>query len=174
MIKEKYLNIYPDSNDDFNNLVSIMEKFKGERKYELKKKDKYGTEWIKSEKTVGVMLYVDLFSENLMGLIDHSDHFLDLGITLIHLMPLLEPRDGENDGGYAVKDYREIDSRIGSMEILKKVISHYNNFEIKICIDYVINHTSDDHVWAKKALEGNEYYQNYYMMYDDDIVPLEF
>jgi len=174
IVREKFLNIYPGSHDELSDLFKLMEKFRNERNIKLKKRDEFGSQWIKSEKTVGIMLYVDLFSENLEGLIKHSDHFVDLGITLIHLMPLLMPREGENDGGYAVKNYREIDRRIGDMATFKEVISHYHNLGIRICIDYVINHTSDDHLWAQKALAGDKNYQNYYIMYDEEFIPLEF
>ena len=89
IVREKFLNIYPGSHDELSDLFKLMEKFRNERNIKLKKRDEFGSQWIKSEKTVGIMLYVDLFSENLEGLIKHSDHFVDLGITLIHLMPLL-------------------------------------------------------------------------------------
>jgi glycosidase len=152
----------------------MLEKYRSERHPDLISRDVDGTNWMHSSETVGMMLYVDLFADNLKGLISKSDYFTDLGVTLIHLMPILKPRMGENDGGYAVQDYRDIDPRIGNMEDFMEMVGHFHQKGIRICIDYVINHTSDDHEWAIKAKSGDETYQKYYLMYDDDVIPRQF
>lgn len=134
-------------------------------------RDKEGVSWTESGNTIGMMLYVDLFSGDLENLMDKAWYFKKVGITLIHLMPILEPRIGENDGGYAVKNYREINPLVGRMEQFEKLVKHYHKQGIRLCIDFVINHTADDHEWAIKAKKGESAFQDYYFTYDDYAIP---
>jgi len=173
-ITQTYYELYPGCDNELDNLFSILEKYKSQRNTDLIKRDMEGTNWIHSSKTVGMMLYVDRFSDDIKGLINKLDYLVDLGITLIHLMPVLKPRAGENDGGYAVQNYRDIDPRIGSLDDFMKMVDHFHQKGIRICIDYVINHTSDDHEWALKVKSGEEKYQDYYIMYDDEVIPRQF
>lgn len=174
LLEKDYYELYPGRKDALERLYILMKKHHSNRSDALKSRDKSGSDWLYSPDTVGIMLYVNLFSNNLLKLIEHSEYFKKLGITLIHLMPILKPRTGENDGGYAVQDYRAIDSRIGTMKDFKKMVEHYHANGIRICIDYVVNHTSDDHEWAKKALSGDEKYQKYYFVFDNDAIPKQF
>ncbi len=166
--------MYPGENAAFNGLKDIMTTAIYKRNKLLKQQDVDGISWVNDGNTVGMMLYVDLFSDDLKGLMDKVWYFKNLGITLIHLMPILEKRVGENDGGYAVKSYREIDPQLGDMQLFEKLVEHYHKNGIKVCIDYVINHTSNDHEWATNALSGDIKYQNYYYMYDTDEIPKNF
>ena len=155
--------LYPMDSSVHEGLQSLIKRYKT--------KKKANAQWIESGNTVGMMLYVDLFAGDLETLGEKVDYFLDLGVTLLHLMPLLKPRSGENDGGYAVQDYRAVDPQIGDMETLKKVIAIYHKAGIKICIDYVINHTADDHAWAIAAKAGDPHYLDYYFVHDDAHIP---
>lgn len=173
-IEQDYLSLYPNGKETFIKLRKMIDTYRESREPALVERDVKGVEWIHSGDTVGIMLYVDLFSGDLKSLIKKSDYFVKLGITLIHLMPILKPRAGENDGGYAVASYREIDPRIGTMADFIDVVKHYHSKGIRLCIDYVVNHTADDHTWAQKALKGEEKYQNYYFFYEDESVPKAF
>lgn len=173
-IAKNFLNLYPGRSDELDRLFDMLEQYKIKRHPGLIRRDLEGTQWMHSSETVGMMLYVDRFADNLKGLISKSDYFTDLGVTLLHLMPVLKPREGENDGGYAVQNYRDIDPRIGNMSDFMEMIDHFHKKGIRICIDYVINHTSDDHEWAIKAKSGDESYQKYYFMYHDDVIPRQF
>lgn len=166
--------MYPGESAAFNGLKDMMTTAIYKRNKLLKQQDVDGISWVNDGNTVGMMLYVDLFSDDLKGLMDKVWYFKNLGITLIHLMPILEKRVGENDGGYAVKNYREIDPQLGDMQLFEKLVEHYHKNGIKVCIDYVINHTSNDHEWAINALSGDIKYQNYYYMYDTDEIPKRF
>lgn len=171
MIHEVYNKLYPGEAEAFDALNEMLKTYKTNRPRALKSRDQDKTKWLESSETVGMMLYVDLFSETLEKLMDKAWYFEKLGITLIHLMPVLNARTGENDGGYAVKDYRSINPKLGDMKTFEKLLKHFHKKGIRICIDYVINHTSDDHEWAQKALAGEMKYQDYYWMYDDDEIP---
>jgi len=172
LISEDYLRLYPNQKHAFDELLEMISRSYNERRQNLFIND--SPDWIHSTNTVGMMLYVDFFNKNIAGLYEKIDYFKNLGITLIHLMPLVEPRIGENDGGYAVKDYRKINPQLGDIESLKKAINIFHENGIRICIDYVVNHTSDDHEWAIKAKSGIKEYQNYYYMYDDYTIPRQY
>jgi amylosucrase len=116
---------------------------------------------------VGIVLYVDLFSNNLAGLWDHIPYIEKLGVTYLHLMPLFTVPRGENDGGYAVSDYRAINPDIGTMEELSRLATSLRERNISLVLDFVFNHTSDEHQWAQKAKAGDPEYINYYLTFSD-------
>jgi len=124
-------------------------------------------QWYASEKMVGIVLYVDLFSHNLEGLRDNIPYFEKLGVTYLHLMPLFAVPHGENDGGYAVSDYRAIHPEIGTMDELARLSDELRERGISLVLDFVFNHTSDDHHWARHAREGNPEYRDYYHTFTD-------
>ena len=89
-------------------------------------------------------------------------------------MPLFKCPEGDNDGGYAISSYREINPELGTMADLAELTRDLRNHGISLCVDFVFNHTSDEHEWAKQALKGQADYQEYYRMYDDRKIPDEF
>lgn len=123
--------------------------------------------WYQSEKTVGMMLYVDLFAGNLRALVEKIPYFEELGVNYVHLMPLFDCPKGENDGGYAISSYSKVQPRLGTIEDLKFVADEFHKKGIRLVLDFVFNHTSDEHEWALKAKKGEEKYMNYYYMYKD-------
>jgi len=130
--------------------------------------------WFLTENVVGIVLYVDLFSDNLAKLENHIPYFRKLGINYLHLMPLFSVPSGDNDGGYAVSDYRAINPDIGTMDELSELASQLRNEGISLVLDFVLNHTSDEHDWAKKARSGDPEYLNYYFTYPDRELPDQF
>lgn len=130
--------------------------------------------WFMSENMVGGVLYVDLFSDNLAKLDDHISYFKKLGLTYLHLMPLLAVPKGDNDGGYAVSDYRAINPDIGTMEELSKLAAALREEGISLALDFVFNHTSDEHMWAQKAKSGDPDFMAYYYTYPDRELPDQF
>lgn len=120
---------------------------------------------------VGAMCYVDLFADNLQGIRDRIPYLKELGITYLHLMPLFKTPAGDNDGGYAISSYREVDPALGTMEELTQLAMELRQYGISLVIDFVFNHTSDEHEWAKKALAGDPDYQEYYRMYPNRELP---
>ncbi len=128
-------------------------------------------EWFASEKIVGGALYVDLFSENLGRLRESIGYFKELGLTYLHLMPLFAVRPGDSDGGYAISNYRSVDPRLGTIDDLRKLAIELRAAGITLVLDFVFNHTSDDHDWAKLAQSGNREYQEFYYIFPDRRVP---
>lgn len=131
-------------------------------------------DWFLSEAMVAYVLYIDKFAGKLAKLPEHIDYLRDLGVTYVHLMPCLQPRPGQSDGGYAVMDYRSINPDLGSMDELVAVTGQLRDAGISTCIDMVLNHTAKEHVWAEKAKAGDAFYQAFYRMFDTDEVPKQY
>lgn len=127
--------------------------------------------WFQAPTVTGGALYVDLFSENLGRLREHIGYFQELGLTYLHLMPLFAVRPGDNDGGYAISNYRSVDPRLGTIDDLRLLADDLRAAGITLVLDFVFNHTSEDHEWAKQAQAGVREYQQYYHIYSDRTWP---
>jgi glycosidase len=127
--------------------------------------------WFTSGRELAAVCYVDLFAGTLAGLGSRIGYLKELGVTYLHLMPLLKSPPGDNDGGYAVSSYREVDPGLGTMEELSALARRLRGEGIRLCIDFVFNHTADDHPWAVAAKAGDEERQAYYRMFPDRTVP---
>src|SRR5258708_24147699 len=119
----------------------------------------------------GGVCYVDLFAGDLKGLRDKIPYFKQLGLTYLHLMPLFKAPEGNSDGGYAVSSYREVDPRLGTIEELSGLASELRRSGISLVLDFVFNHTSDEHHWAKRAQAGDLIYSDYYYIFPDRNLP---
>ncbi|MEP0366016.1 MAG: alpha-amylase family protein [Cyclobacteriaceae bacterium] len=127
--------------------------------------------WFTDNRLVGMMLYVDRFAGDLKGLQNKMPYLEELGVNMLHLMPILKCPKDHNDGGYAVSDYRKINPEIGTMEDVRALADQLHDKDMLIMMDFVLNHTSDEHEWAKKAKAGDAKYQAYYHTFDDRTVP---
>jgi len=127
--------------------------------------------WFHSERMLGGIIYVDLFAGNLAGVRAKIPYFKELGLTYLHLMPLFRAPEGHNDGGYAISSYREVEPRLGTAEELAGLAAELRAEGISLCLDFVFNHTSDEHDWARRALAGDEDYQAFYLMFEDRSLP---
>lgn len=127
--------------------------------------------WYQSHRMVGAMCYVDRFAGNLAGIRQRIPYFTELGLTYLHLMPLFRAPEGDNDGGYAVSSYREVNPALGTMEELAELAGELRRHGISLVLDFVFNHTADEHEWARRALSGDPEYQEYYRMYPDRTQP---
>ncbi|MDI9549234.1 MAG: alpha-amylase family protein [Chloroflexota bacterium] len=127
--------------------------------------------WFQSETMLGGVCYVDLFAGDLTGLFDKIPYFRELGLTYLHLMPLFDAPEGENDGGYAVSDYRQVEPSLGTMADLQRLARALRDEGISLVLDFVFNHTSDEHRWAQKAQAGDPDYADYYFLFPDRQTP---
>jgi len=127
--------------------------------------------WFLSQKWVGMALYTNGFAENLVDLIDKMPYFQELGINMVHIMPILMCPTGKSDGGYAISDFLQIDDRLGDMDDFHQVAEEFRKRDILLVLDIVLNHTSEEHEWAKKAVMGERRYQDYYFMFDNREIP---
>jgi amylosucrase len=171
------LHLYGSQYDFFYHLEDLLHRLARcwvERPQDLKQLDaqrEANPLWFQSNKMLGGVCYLDLFAGDLNGLRSKIPYFKELGLTYLHLMPLFKVPEGENDGGYAVSSYRQVDPALGSMEELSNLAHELRAEGISLVLDLVFNHTSDEHEWARRALAGEEEYQDYYRMYPDRRMP---
>lgn len=167
--------LYGDrAEETLERLRAVLHRAMINRPAELRETDErrlLSPDWLQRPEMVGYVTYVDRFAGNLKGLDDHLDYLTDLGITYLHLMPLLKPRAGESDGGYAVADYREIRSDLGSLSDLKALASNLRSRKMALEIDLVLNHVAEEHPWAMAAKAGDQKYRDYFWIYPDRTMP---
>ncbi len=127
--------------------------------------------WFLRQDMVGYVCYADRFAGDLQGVAKRVDYLGELGVGYLHLMPLLRPREGENDGGYAVQDYDAVDPRLGTMTDLEQLTGLLHDRDIALCVDLVLNHTAREHEWARKAAAGDPAYRDFYWFFRDRTEP---
>ncbi len=127
--------------------------------------------WFQSQHMVGGMCYVDLFAGTLNDLRDRLPYLKKLGLTYLHLMPLFESPEGNSDGGYAVSSYRRVNPRLGTIEELAGLAREFQEHGISLVLDFVFNHTSDEHEWARRAQAGDHEYERFYFLFPDRTMP---
>jgi glycosidase len=175
-----YYSLYSDQYDFFyhlEDLVATLAKMWLERPLDLQALDaarENDPAWFLSNRMLGGVAYVDLFAGNLEGIRRKIPYFKELGLTYLHLMPLFRVPEGENDGGYAVSSYREVNLSLGSMAELAKLARELRQNGISLVLDLVFNHTADDHEWAQRAVNGDPDFQEVYRTYPDRKMPDEY
>ena len=182
-LKQLYLELYGDE-ASYDYFIAMLKKNYDERKAALRKLDEQRLAdpgWFKRRDLLGVLMYVQAFGRDgkewngtLSGVRAHLDYLEETGINYLHLMPILESPEGRSDGGYAVSDFRAVDPKLGSMEDLSALADDCRRRGMSLCLDFVMNHTSEDHAWAKAARAGDPVAQARYFFYDDWTVPNEY
>lgn len=128
-------------------------------------------DWLQRPDMVGYVTYTERFASNLSGMVEHLDYLSDLGVTYLHLMPLLRPREGANDGGYAVADYRAVRADLGTMADLSELAARLRDRGISLVLDLVLNHVAREHEWAVRARAGEGKYRDYFRIFPDRAEP---
>lgn len=127
--------------------------------------------WFLRQDMLGYSAYVDRFGGDLAGLGRRIEHLRALGVTYLHLLPFLRPRAGENDGGFAVASFDEVDPALGSMDDLETLCAHLRAAGISLCADFVLNHVADDHAWALGAQAGDPRLRDFFHVFPDRAMP---
>ena len=168
-----YMELY-DNSSMFAELCDKMEGFYQERSRNLKALDEMREkhqDWYKQNDMLGMMFYIDNFAGDMKGVKSKLDYIEKCNVNYIHLMPFLETPKGRSDGGYAVSDFRKVQKNLGAMEDLEELTDACHKKGINVCMDFVMNHTSEDHEWAKKARQGDGEYMSRYFFFDNDREP---
>lgn len=169
--------LYGKQYDFFFHLESLLERMAQswiERSGELKGLDSRRQAepgWYLSNRMLGGVCYVDRFAGDLGNIKTKIPYFKELGLSYLHLMPLFRMPEKENDGGYAISDYRDVHPPLGKFSQLVELAEALRQEGISLVLDFVFNHTSDEHSWAKAALNGDLEYQAYYRMFPDRSMP---
>jgi amylosucrase len=127
--------------------------------------------WFQDESMLGYAAYAERFAGNLSGIAGKIGYLKELGVSYLHLMPLLEPREGDSDGGYAVADYRRVRSDLGTMDDLRKLATELRGDGISLVLDLVLNHVAEEHAWAAAAKKGDQRYRDYFYVFPDRTEP---
>lgn len=175
-LKWLYMELY--GNDDmFFELCSQMYSFYQSRRQSLKRLDRKrenNPSWYRGNDMLGMMLYIDQFAGNLKGVGEKLDYLKECNVSCVHLMPFLDSPEGRSDGGYAVADFRRVKPSLGTMEDLEILADECHKNQISLCMDFVMNHTSEDHIWAQRARSGDGEYMSRYFFYDNYEIPREY
>ena len=127
--------------------------------------------WFLCQEWVGMALYTEGFGDNVQGVRNHLPYLQELGISMVHVMPMMQCPEGASDGGYAVSDFRQIDARVGTLEDVSSLAEALHNRDMLLVLDVVVNHTSDEHEWARRSRNGERQYQDYYYIFDNRDLP---
>ena len=171
-----YMELY-DNGAMFDELLGCMRACAQERAEPLKTIDRRRLEnpnWYRGNNLTGMMMYIDNFGGNMRGVQEKLGYLEKSGINYIHLMPFLDTVPGRSDGGYAVRDFRKVQEKLGTMEDLEALTAACHAKDICVCMDFVMNHTSEDHAWAQRARTGDGEYMSRYFFYDNAEIPAEF
>ncbi|MHB0991663.1 MAG: amylosucrase [Burkholderiales bacterium] len=169
--------LYGDRSDFKEKMVSLVntlairyiERSHPLREMDLARERNYN--WFLGQKWVGMALYCDRFAGTVNDLKAKLPYLQDLGINMLHIMPILDSPSEHSDGGYAVRDFRKIDPRFGTTEDVESLAANLKKRDMLLVLDVVVNHTSNEHEWAQQARNGDKKYQDYYYIFDDREIP---
>ncbi|MDD5863784.1 MAG: alpha-amylase family glycosyl hydrolase, partial [Firmicutes bacterium] len=168
-----YMELY-DNGSMFFELMQTLQRFYQERSDSLKAIDRQKEAdpgWYRRNDLLGMMLYINNFGGTIRGVQDKLDYLQRNNINYIHLMPFLDTVPGRSDGGYAVKDFRRVQPDLGTMEDLENLAAACHEKGIQVCMDFVMNHTSEEHEWAVRARNGEGEYMSRYFFFDSWDIP---
>ena len=171
-----YMELY--GNDAmYAELCEQMHDYYSKRSTELKKRDikkEKNPDWFKEKEMLGMMLYIDNFAGNLKGVEKKLAYLKECNVNCLHLMPFLDTPKGKSDGGYAVADFRKVRPDLGTMKDLARLTEKCHENGMNVCMDFVMNHTSEEHEWAKRARAGEGEYMSRYFFYDNGEIPARY
>ena len=171
-----YMELY--GNDAmYAELCEQMHDYYLKRSTELKKRDikkEKNPDWFKEKEMLGMMLYIDNFAGNLKGVEKKLTYLKECNVNCLHLMPFLDTPRGKSDGGYAVADFRKVRPDLGTMKDLARLTEKCHENGMNVCMDFVMNHTSEEHEWAKRARAGEGEYMSRYFFYDNGDIPARY
>lgn len=176
-LKWLYCELYHNDRGAFDYFVQMLEAQWNARKDALRAIDEKRLaepDWYRSNKLLGMMMYPANFGGTLKGVQEKLPYLTECGINYLHLMPLLDSPKGKSDGGYAVSDFRKVRPDLGTMEDLAELADACHEKGMVLCLDFVLNHTSEEHPWAKAARAGDPVARSRYFFYDNWDIPKEF
>ena len=157
-LKWLYCELYHGDMQAYSYFVDMLYRAYAQRPEALRRLDQErerDPQWYRGHELVGMLMYVKAFAGTLKGVRQKLDYVQDCGVNYLHLMPLLESPEGRSDGGYAVSDFRRVQPELGTMQDLADLAEDCHGRGIAVCLDFVMNHTSEDHEWARRARAGD-------------------
>ena len=176
-LRELFTEIYGERDDCDEQLALLVQQMADswqDRAPELKEHDarrEANPDWFQSGDTIGGVCYVDRYAGDLDGVRAKIPYFQELGLTYLHLMPLFLAPERNSDGGYAVSSYRDVTPALGDMDQLRALAADLRAAGISLVVDFIFNHTSNEHEWARRAIAGDDGFADYYWMFPDRKMP---
>ena len=176
-LKWLYCELYQDNpyvTTHLNDLLKVLKKFYDMRNNDLKESDLQCTqnpEWYSQNSLTGMTMYVDSFAKDLKEMESRLNYIQKCNINCLHLMNLLDSRNGSDNKAHGISDFRKIHEDLGTMDDLAQLIAQCHAKGIHVCLDLSLNHTSDDHEWARRARNGEKEYQDRYFFFDNYDLP---
>jgi len=124
-------------------------------------------DWLDRADMIGYSTYVEHFAGTLDGVRERVPYLHALGIRYLHLLPFLKSRAGDNDGGFAVSDYGQVEPTLGNTANLEALAARLREHGISLAADFVLNHCADDHPWALAARAGDAPFQQFFHVLTD-------
>src|SRR5471032_460260 len=128
-------------------------------------------DWLLGQRMLGYCAYVQNFGGDLNGVAARIPYLQELGVSYLHLLPFLRPRAGENDGGFAVSSFDDVDPALGSNADLDALTAQLRAAGISLCSDFILNHVADDHAWARAAKAGDADARAMFHVFPDRAMP---
>lgn len=172
-----YFELYHNDEAAYEYFVKVLQEHYENRDASLKDLDEKRSNdphWYRKNDVLGMLMYTDCFADTIEGVRGRLDYIQDCGVNYVHLMPLLQSPKERSDGGYAVSDFRKVDPALGTMEDLANLAKECHENDMSLCIDFVMNHTSEEHEWARRARAGEAEFQNRYFFFDNWYIPDQF
>ncbi|MDR7052434.1 amylosucrase [Duganella sp. 3397] len=160
--------------DWFGDLMEALGRLHAQRSPELHAQDAARAaepDWFLDQRMLGYCTYVQKFGGDLNGVAQRIPYLAELGVTYLHLLPFLRPRAGENDGGFAVTSFDEVDPGLGSNADLEALTSQLRGAGVSLCSDLILNHVADDHAWALAAKAGDAQARARFHVFPDRDLP---
>lgn len=160
----------PDFESWYGRLLSAVGELHGARSPALAALDSARAaqpDWFLGQQMLGYCSYVDRLGGDLQGVARRIPHLQELGVRYLHLLPFLKMREGENDGGFAVASFEEVEPRFGSNADLEALTASLREAGISLCSDFILNHVADDHAWARGAREGDQRLRGFFHVFPD-------
>ena len=173
VLHDLYFEVYGDRDDSQQQFTALLDLVAGSwqaRPADLKELDvdraAHPGRFEKGDMLGGVC-YVDRYAGDLDGVRAKIPYFREIGLTYLHLMPLFLAPERNSDGGYAVSSYREVNPALGDIDQLRSLAAELRASGISLVVDFIFNHTSNEHEWAKGALAGVPEFEDYYWIFPD-------
>ena len=176
-LKWLYCELYHGDMQAFDYFIGMLRRSWADRKPALRAQDaarEADPNWYRRQDILGMMMYTNAFAGTLKGVKEKLPYIQECGVNYLHLMPLLQSPKGRSDGGYAVADFRTVEPELGTMDDLEHLADACRERGMSLCLDFVMNHTSEDHEWARKARANEPGYRDRYFFYDNWDIPNEF
>ena len=161
----------------FDGLLKGMEGFYKERAGCLRALDAAREEdpcWYRKSSTLGMMMYADHFAGSLKGVEGKLDYIAQCHVNYLHLMPLLDTPGAFGREVMLYLTLRKVREDLGTMEDLEQLAHECHDRGISLCLDFVMNHTSEDHGWAKKGKGRGKGISGQIFFFDSWTVPSMF